>query len=67
MCIRDRDIRMLKLRQGGYWIGYDFENPPIFSEFAPEWNYTIGQKKIDIDLEVLTELLLKKEIEILNK
>ena len=53
------DLRMLKLRDGVDWVGYDFENPPIFSDFAPEWKYTIGKKKIDIDLDVLTELLLK--------
>jgi len=61
------DIRTVQLRQGGDWVGYDFENPPIFSEFAPEWKYTIGKKLIDLDLDVLTELLLKKERELVDK
>ena len=60
------DIRTCKLRKAGDWIGYDFENPPIFSDFAPQWKYTIGQKKINIDLNVLTELLLKKERELID-
>tara|TARA_B100001250_G_scaffold112093_1_gene94725 strand:+ start:198 stop:872 length:675 start_codon:yes stop_codon:yes gene_type:complete len=51
----------------GEWQGYDFENPPEFSPFAPKWEYTIGEKQTDIDCGELSELLLRKEPELIEK
>lgn len=46
------------------WEALRFTSDPPQTPFAPTWDYTIGEKQINIDLEELKSIILKKEQEI---
>lgn len=46
------------------WCAVHFKSDPPQTPFAPQWDFTIGEKQIDIDLGELTELILSKEEDI---
>ena len=45
---------------------FNFESPPKNNFFAPEWNYYIAEKNIDIDCKALSIFLKSKKKEILK-
>ena len=49
------------------WLATQFKNDPPKSPFAPTWDYTIAEKQIDIDIELLKNIVLEKEIEIVQQ
>jgi len=46
------------------WCAIQYKSDPPQSPFAPTWDYTIGEKQIDIDCEQLKNIILEKEKEI---
>lgn len=48
------------------WEALRFSSDPPQTPFAPVWDYTIAEKQINIDLEELKNIILQKEIEILE-
>ena len=46
------------------WCAVHYKSDPPQSPFAPQWDFTIGEKQIDIDCEELTKIILQKEEEI---
>tara|TARA_B100001939_G_scaffold12950_1_gene11237 strand:+ start:2721 stop:3386 length:666 start_codon:yes stop_codon:yes gene_type:complete len=46
------------------WSATRFASDQPQTPFAPTWDYTIAEKQIDLDLDSLADIVLKKEIEI---